>query len=189
MKDFIRRYLKQINGCLNKISPEQIIDVADLIYNAYQQEKHVFVCGNGGSSATASHFVCDLAKGVSTNSKKRLKAIGLNDCIPLMMAWSNDDSFDNVFCEQLKNFARPGDVLIAISASGNSPNILNAVDFANSIDLVTVGLIGFDGGALAQRANKKIVVPGNNMEQIEDIHLIITHMIKQMLIEMLKKEN
>lgn len=148
-----------------------------ILAEANKNNKKVFICGNGGSAATASHFVCDLAKGTIVKGRKRFKVIGLTDNIPLMTAWSNDTSYANLFKEQLENLIEEGDVVIGISGSGNSENVLNALLLANERLAITIGLTGFEGGKLKGVAQECLVVPSNSMEQIEDIHLMLEHLI------------
>jgi len=144
---------------------------------ARAEGRAIFVCGNGGSASTASHFVCDMVKGASYGRAARFRIQALTDSIPTITAYSNDVSYDHVFVEQLRNFARPDDVLIAISGSGNSPNVLRAVEYANSIGCYTIGLSGRDGGQLAPVSRLSIHVPEPHMGRIEDAHLHICHMI------------
>jgi len=139
--------------------------------------RQAFVCGNGGSAATASHFVCDMVKGASYNRQPRFRILALNDSLPTLTAYSNDVSYESVFVEQLKNFARPGDLLMAISGSGNSPNVVRAAEYANSIGCLTLALTGRDGGRLGAIAKLNIQVPVPHMGRIEDAHMIICHMI------------
>jgi D-sedoheptulose 7-phosphate isomerase len=144
---------------------------------ARAEDRQIFVCGNGGSAATASHFVCDMVKGASYGKPGRFRILALTDSMPTLTAYSNDVSYDDVFVEQLKNFARPGDVVMAISGSGNSPNVVKAIEYANSIGCRTLGLTGRDGGKLGSLANLNIHVSEPHMGRIEDAHHIICHMI------------
>lgn len=139
--------------------------------------RHIFVCGNGGSASTASHFACDVIKGASFQRDRRFRILALTDSLPTLTAYSNDVSYDCVFIEQLKNFAQPGDVVMAISGSGNSPNVLRAVEYANSIGCRTIALTGRDGGKLGPLAQLEIRVPVPHMGRIEDAHLTVCHMI------------
>ncbi len=150
--------------------------------------KQVFVCGNGGSAATASHMVCDLGKGCIVDGKKRFKVIGLNDNIPMLTAWSNDTDYTQAYMEQLVNFLEEGDVVIGISGSGNSPNVLNALKYANDAGAVTVGMTGFQGGKMKDIAKVCLVVPSDNMERIEDLHLVLEHLMKLYIREVIEKE-
>src|SRR5262245_3071237 len=155
-----RQFLDRVGEELMKIDPAQVQDLADAIYACYEKRSTVFVIGNGGSGSNASHFCEDLGKctlrreDFDNDKKKRLRILSLTDNTPYILAWANDDGFDRVFAEQLKNLANPGDLLIAISGSGNSPNILRAVDWANRNGLITYGCTGFSGGELKGMAHK-----------------------------------
>jgi len=144
--------------------------------------------GNGGSASTASHFACDLGKGLSLPGKKRFKALALCDNIPTMTAYANDCSYEDIFSEQLKNIVEAGDCVVAISGSGNSKNVLKAVELANQHSAITIGLTGFQGGRLKDLVSECLIVPNNTMEQVEDIHLVILHAIKLVLIDMLRED-
>jgi D-sedoheptulose 7-phosphate isomerase len=161
-----------------------------LFERAHAQERTVFVIGNGGSAATASHMMNDLNKGTLGHKGdatwKRFKVIALTDNVSLMTAWANDTNFNTVFSEPLKNLANRGDVLIAISASGNSPNIIAAVEVAKQLGLTVLGLGGFTGGKLAQRADVCFVVPSSGYGPVEDVHMILDHILTGYLYEKLK---
>lgn len=154
---------------------EDVDRVASLLVEAYEQERSIFLFGNGGSAALASHFACDLGKGTANGSKKRFRVMALTDNVPLMTAWANDSKFEDIFAEQLANFARPGDIAFAISGSGNSPNVLLALKAAKAIGSITVGLGGFAGGRMRALCDLCIVVPCDNMQIIEDLHLCVAH--------------
>jgi D-sedoheptulose 7-phosphate isomerase len=149
----------------------------EILREARDHNRHVFVCGNGGSASTASHFVCDMVKGASFNRESRFRIMALTDSLPTITAYSNDVSYDCIFEEQMKNFANKGDVLIAISGSGNSPNVVRATEYANSIGCHTIALTGRDGGKLGKAAELEIRVSDHHMGRIEDGHLIICHMM------------
>ena len=167
----------------DKLDVAQISGLADDIYQAYEESKFVFICGNGGSGSNSSHFCEDLGKSTlrredfTKEGVKRLKVLSLTDNTPYILAWGNDEGFDRVFVEQLKNFAGPGDVLIAISGSGNSPNILNAVEWGNSHGLKTWGITGYTGGKLKDLGQKNFHVPLDDMGMVESIHLVAFHWI------------
>lgn len=144
---------------------------------ARDHQRHIFVCGNGGSASTASHFACDVVKGASFGRDQRFRIMALTDSLPTLTAYSNDVSYECVFVEQLRNFAQAGDLVMAISGSGNSPNVLRAVEYANSIGCKTIGLTGRDGGKLRPLAQLNIHVPAPHMGRIEDAHMIVCHMI------------
>ena len=155
--------------------------MVSLILDAYRSDDRIFVMGNGGSGSTASHFACDLNKGCCMDLDKKFKMVCLNDNIPTLLALANDVSYEVVFEEQLKNFFCAGDLVIGISASGNSENVLRAVRFAKANQGRTVGLSGFRGGALAQLVDVSLVAASDDMQKIEDIHLIAVHMIMQIV--------
>lgn len=177
------QYLQRVAQVFETLDLTQTERLADDIYAAYQQGKFVFICGNGGSGSNSSHFCEDLGKSTldrkdfTNDAVKRLKVLSLTDNTPYILAWGNDEGFDRVFVEQLKNFASPGDVLVAISGSGNSPNILNAVDWANRRGMVTWGITGFTGGTLQKTGQKNLHVPMDDMGMVESIHLLLFHWI------------
>jgi D-sedoheptulose 7-phosphate isomerase len=172
-------FMARVATELGRIDPAQIQNLADLIYERYTQSRFVFVIGNGGSGSNASHFCEDLGKGTlrrvdfDDESKKRLKIISLTDNTPYILAWGNDEGFDRVFSEQLKNLASPGDLLIAISGSGNSANILRAVEWSHRHGVETIGCTGFTGGKLKELANHNLHVPLDDMGIVETIHLVV----------------
>jgi len=143
--------------------------------------------GNGGSAATASHFACDLAKGTITPGRPRFRVTALTDNVPLMTAWSNDVSYDDVFADQLSGLIRRADVVVAISGSGNSANILRAVEVALRMGGITIGLSGFDGGQLSTMVDVPVVVPCDCMEQIEDVHVVLCHLMCTVLRERMQR--
>lgn len=178
-----REFLQQVGETMLRVDERQINKLADLIYECYQQGRFVFICGNGGSGSNASHFCEDLGKGTlrredfDNDSRKRLKVLSLTDNTPYILAWANDEGFDRIFVEQLKNLASPRDLLIAISGSGNSPNVLRAVEWANQHGLVTFGCTGFSGGKLKTLAQHHLHVPIDDMGIVESIHLTIFHWV------------
>src|SRR5580704_16958611 len=177
------QFLDRVAQELGKLDTAQMQQLADAIYARYQSRNLVFVIGNGGSGSTASHFCEDLGKctlrreDFDNDQKKRLRILSLTDNTPYILAWANDEGFERVFVEQLKNLASPGDLLIAISGSGNSPNILKAVDWANRHDLRTFGCTGFSGGQLQTLAQKNLHVPLDDMGIVETIHLAAFHWV------------
>lgn len=175
--DFIKGYRAQLAETLGKISAEAVAEATVWLRAAREEDRQIFVCGNGGSAATASHLVCDVLKGCSYNRPRRFRIQSLHDSLPTLTAYSNDVSYDCVFVEQLKNFARPGDVLICISGSGNSPNVLRAAEWANQNGLKTIGLTGRDGGQLGRLSQLEINVADPHMGRIEDGHMFICHML------------
>ena len=164
-----------------KKNAEQIHIIFKKIKDARNRKKKIFVMGNGGSSSTASHFVADLLKTSLVKEKKRIQAISLTDNVPVLMAWGNDTSFENIFANQLENFLEKGDLVIGISGSGNSQNVLNAIKLANKKNAVTIGLSGRNGGKLSKIAKNNLVIPNDNMLTIESMHLLICHLLTTML--------
>ncbi len=177
MLNRIRTYLGEVSSLVMQVPPEEIDRVTGIIMDAYRNGRTVFVFGNGGGSATATHFVCDLAKGTATENRPRLKAISLSDNIALLTAWANDTDYTNTFGEQLSNFVQDGDVVIGLSGSGMSPNVINAFHIANEAKASTILFSGFGGGKARLVADESIIVPSDDMQQIEDVHLILAHII------------
>jgi D-sedoheptulose 7-phosphate isomerase len=179
----VRPFLERVGQELSRIDPAEVKALADAIYICYQERRMVFVCGNGGSGSNASHFCEDLGKctlrreDYDNDKKKRLRMLSLTDNTPYILAWANDEGFERVFAEQLKNLASPGDLLIAISGSGNSPNVLRAVEWANKNGLKTFGCTGFDGGKLKKLAHQGLHVPLDDMGIVESIHLTAFHWV------------
>ncbi len=173
----IKRYIANLQAAINALSIDKIRSVIELIMQTYRADKQIFVIGNGGSASTASHFACDLGKGTIVEGKPRLRVISLTDNVALMSAWANDLSYEDIFVEQLKNLLNPGDLVIGISASGNSVNVTKAIEYANLMGCPTVGLTGFGGGKLAKIADESIIVDSHDYGPVEDIHLIIDHII------------
>lgn len=184
----INSYLNSICKILNNLSYSKIEEIMEIIYRTYLNDHYIFLLGNGGSAATASHIACDLGKGTVLTGKKRVKVMSLTDNLPLITAWANDTQYENIFAEQLAHFITPGDLVIGISGSGKSKNVLNAIKLARDNKAVTVGLTGFDGGELKDLVDYCLIIPCNNMQQIEDCHLIITHLIFTLLRERIAKE-
>ncbi len=185
---FSQQYIADLNKLLDDFPHQQFEQMIAALLDAYENEKHIFVMGNGGSAATASHWVCDLNKGCCLHLDKKFKMISLNDNISTMMAYANDLSYDDVFVEQLKNFFRPGDVVIGISGSGNSENVLRAIDYAARHDGLTMGLCGYSGGKLKEMVAIPLHARMDDMQKVEDVHLIIVHMVMQRLVKELGDE-
>lgn len=177
MIENIRAYLDQVSNLVLQIPPDHIERITGIILQAYRAGRRVFVFGNGGGSATSAHFVCDLAKGTAMPGKPRLKAISLSENMPLLTAWANDTDYTNTFGEQLRNLVEPGDVVIGLSGSGMSPNVINAFRVANEAGATSVLLSGYTGGQAVGVASESLVVPSEDMQQIEDVHLILAHII------------
>lgn len=171
-------YLDELAATVQRISRAEVQAVVDALLNAANSRRQIFIIGNGGSAATASHMMNDLNKLTIAPGQPRLRAIALTDNMPLVTAWGNDVSFDESFAEPLRNLMQPGDVLIAISTSGNSPNIVRAVEVAHGeFQAQVIGLVGDVGGKLAQLADLVIRVPSPHIGQQEDGHLILNHAI------------
>jgi D-sedoheptulose 7-phosphate isomerase len=179
ISDVISIFLKEQQICLDNMNPHTKIleDIITMLLHARDNGKIIFTVGNGGSGSTASHFVSDLLKTTITKNSKRFKAISLVDNIPVNLAWSNDVSFDQSFAEQLKNFCSKDDILIGFSGSGNSLNVVNAMKFAKNQHCKCIGITGMGGGKLSKLCDLTIVVPSNDMLQIESAHVTLCHCI------------
>jgi D-sedoheptulose 7-phosphate isomerase len=176
-QNFPALYKQLLLEAIEQIDLDKVSQAIEWFREARQNGQQIFVCGNGGSASTASHFVCDMVKGASYKRPSRFRILALTDSLATLTAYSNDVSYDVVFEEQLKNFARPGDLVMAISGSGNSPNVIRAVQYANSAGCRTLALTGRDGGRLGPLAQLNLQVPVPHMGRIEDAHMIICHMI------------
>ncbi len=174
---FANSYKTALLGALETIDLPRVEEAIRWFEEVRQRGGQIFTCGNGGSASTASHFVCDMLKGASFGREKRFRIQSLTDSLPTLTAYANDVSYDSVFVEQLKNYAKPGDLVMAISGSGNSPNVLCAIEYANSAGCRTISLTGRDGGKLAAMAQLNIQVSDPHMGRIEDGHHIVCHMI------------
>lgn len=177
-------YNKELAAELDKIDPKQVDKLAKIIYEAYKKNKTVYFAGNGGSAATASHWATDIQKTVILKNYKRpdrIKTISLADNVSLITAWANDYDFNHIFSEQLAALATKDDVLIAISGSGNSPNIIEALKQAKKLEMVTFALLGFKGGDAGNLTKNKIVVTNSHYGIIEDIHMILCHSVTEIL--------
>ena len=177
----ITAYFDRLKVTIDKISKLDLSDLMNVLVDAKESEKQIFIMGNGGSSATASHYVCDFNKGISMNQDKKFKFICLNDNIPSLMAYANDLSFEDIFVEQLKSFYQKGDIVIGISGSGNSMNVLKAIDYANENGGVTVGLTGYSGGKLIEMAQHNVHIPIDDMQIAEDLHMVLDHCMMKIL--------
>lgn len=173
----INTYFAQLEQMMQSISHSDLQQVLFLLEEAYCNGCRIFTMGNGGSAATASHFALDLAKNTIIPGAPRLKAISLTDHVPLITAWSNDTAYEHIFAEQLASMIEPGDVVIGISTSGNSLNVINALHLAREYQASTVGLLGARGGKIMEIVDVYVLAPGQNIEQEEDAHLILCHVI------------
>jgi D-sedoheptulose 7-phosphate isomerase len=174
-------YISHLKKVLDTFPHETFEDIGRVLLSAYHDEKHIFIMGNGGSGSTASHFACDINKGCCLDLEKKFRVICLNDNIPSILAYANDLSYDKIFVEQIKNFLQSGDVVIGISGSGNSDNVLQAVSYAKDKGARTIGLSGYDGGRLAQIVDISFVAEVNDMQKAEDVHMIVIHILMQYL--------
>lgn len=184
----IQSYLAGLQQTLQRLPDAAIRDVILTLHRARHEKRKIFVMGNGGSASTASHFVCDLAKNTRVAGLPDFRVLGLADNMAILSAYSNDEGYHNVFAQQLASFVDAGDVVIAISTSGNSPNVLEAVRVANEANAQTIGFTGFDGGKLASLVALHVHVPSDRIEQVEDIHLVLEHLICSILREMAWEE-
>ncbi len=175
--NFSAEYLAQLRETIGHLDLAKVDQAIEWFREARDSGRQIFVCGNGGSASTASHFATDIVKGASYNRARRFKILALTDSLSTISAYANDVCYDCVFTEQLKNFAAPGDLLVAISGSGNSPNVVKAVEYANSAGCRTLALTGRDGGKLGPLAHLNIHVPEPHMGRIEDAHMIVCHII------------
>jgi D-sedoheptulose 7-phosphate isomerase len=175
--DSIRHYITELKWTLDLLPLETINEVVSVLHTARLNEQQVFTMGNGGSASTASHFACDLAKNTRKNGWPHFRVVGLADNMASFSAYANDEGYENVFAQQLASLVRPGDVVIGISASGNSANVIKATELANEMGAKTIGFTGFDGGRLARIVGINVHVPSNYIEQVEDIHLMLEHLI------------
>jgi D-sedoheptulose 7-phosphate isomerase len=171
------KYKTALLEAIDRIDTARVTEAIEWFRESRDNSKNIFVCGNGGSASTATHFACDMVKGASYNRESRFRIQALGDSLATLTAYSNDVGYDTVFVEQLKNFAEPGDLVMCISGSGNSPNVLRAMEYANSIGCKTIALTGRDGGQLGPLAQLNIQVAVPHMGRIEDAHMIVCHMI------------
>lgn len=183
MKDGInivsaKQYFDDLQRVVARVSREGLDQIASTLMEAYESGRTVFTFGNGGSAALASHLACDLGKGTAyCNGGKRFRVLALTDNLSVLTAWANDSGYEDVFSEQLRTFIQPQDVAFAISASGNSKNVLNALRVAREARAKTVGISGFEGGEMKPLCDICVVVPSSNMQIIEDLHLAMSHSI------------
>jgi D-sedoheptulose 7-phosphate isomerase len=183
LEPYLRSYVAETRSCLE--APyllDAIRKIVPIFLKAREEDRTIFFFGNGGSASTASHFVVDIAKGTRPSLKpgpatQRFRCLALNDNVPSIMAWANDADYTRIFAEQLRSLAVPGDVVVAISGSGNSPNVLEAVQAAKELGVRTIGLSGIGGGKLKDLVDVSLVVPSNSMQHTEDVHLMVLHFL------------
>ena len=179
--NFVKLYTEQLSDVLSALPEDKFYEINAALQDARETGKQIFTAGNGGSAAAASHMVCDFGKNTREDGKKRMRAICLNDNIPSVMAYANDEGYEVIFSEQLLALGQPGDILIAISGSGNSANILKVIETARQMQIKVIGLTGFQGGKMKAMTDICLVVPSDSMEIIEDVHLIINHILAGLL--------
>ncbi len=177
----VDQYLAGLSQLLAAMPRQPLVEIVAVIKQARAEKRRIFIFGNGGSSSTASHMACDFGKNTRSASQPHLRVMSLNDNMATLTAYANDEGYDKVFSEPLRSLAEPGDVAIAISGSGNSPNVLEGVKAARQLGLKTIGLTGFNGGKLKDLVDLCEIIPSNSMEQIEDAHLIIDHILTVIL--------
>ena len=182
-------YLAELATALAATPREPLDEIAWALWETYRRDGTIIACGNGGSAASASHLACDLAKWTIHEGRRRVRAIARTDNVPIMTAWSNDTAYERAFVEQLMSLYRPGDTLVAISGSGNSPNVLRAVEWANEQGAPTIGLTGFDGGKLAGLARHAMIAPSHLMPLVEDVHIALCHGLAVTLGAMIAEEH
>jgi len=174
---YIQWYLEEVGSILEQLPKDQITQIIHTLEQARMERRQIFLIGNGGSAATASHFANDLLKATVAEGKPRMKAIALTDNIPIMLAYANDCGYETIFAEQLDALSAPGDLVVAFSGSGRSPNVIRALDLARERGLTTIGITGRDGGDMRERCDICLIAPCEPMEQIEDIHVVLCHLI------------
>jgi D-sedoheptulose 7-phosphate isomerase len=178
---FVSTYVDELKACLDAMAASDVVRLIACLEDAYAADRQIFVIGNGGSASTASHMACDLAKNLYPPAAdppvRRLRVTSLTDNVALITALANDCGYDRVFAEQLRNFVQPGDLVIAISASGNSPNVLEALALARARGAVTAALLGFGGGRARDMVDVALVAASNDYGQVENLHLVVNHLI------------
>ena len=170
-------YLLSVQAVLARLDHAIVDRMVEVVWRGYEQGRTLFLFGNGGSAALASHFASDIGKGTIAGKRKRLKTVALTDNVALITAWANDRAYDAIFAEQLESLAEKGDIALAISGSGNSPNVIRGLETARRIGAETLLLTGFEGGRAKPLADLCLVVPSDSMQLIEDAHLCATHAI------------
>jgi D-sedoheptulose 7-phosphate isomerase len=177
VREWIAEYVRQQKAALDSIPAEAVAELIELFREAHRNDRQIFVFGNGGSASNSSHFITDLGKGASDKLRSRFRCLSLNDNISWITALGNDYAYEDVFLRQLQNFARPGDIAMTMSVSGNSPNLVKAIDWAVNNGMYTVALVGAKRGRLAQLAQKVIVIDSEHYGRVEDAHMGICHML------------
>jgi D-sedoheptulose 7-phosphate isomerase len=175
--DRIAFYLRDVGKLIAELPVERLRGMVDRLLAAYDEGRQVFLLGNGGSASTCSHIVNDFQKCIYLAGGKTFRCMSLTDNVALMTAWANDTSYEQIFAEQLRPWAQPGDLVFCVSGSGNSPNVLRAAELARELGAYTVGLTGYQGGKLAPLVDEALVVPCDNMQRIEDCHMVVLHLL------------
>lgn len=183
----ITSYFDRLKAVLDSVRVEDVEKLISIVEDAYSRDAAIFVCGNGGSWSTASHWVCDHAKGACMPGKRRVRMFAPGDNVPMLTAYGNDVGYDSIFSEPLRTYAKPGDVVVLITASGNSLNILEAAKTARELKTTVVGLIGFGGGKLAAMTDHNIIVESREYGPVEDLHLVLNHIISTYLKEFIAR--
>ncbi|MBI2143990.1 SIS domain-containing protein [Candidatus Woesearchaeota archaeon] len=193
MVEFVKNYIAELKKEIDTINPEDVTRVVDILFDAWKNDRQVFIFGNGGSAATSSHFACDIAKGtlqrVYDHAEKRFRVSSLTDNVATMTAYANDLSYDDVFSQQLCHYVQKGDVVIAITGSGNSKNVINAVELAKKFGAVTIAFLGFDGGKLKAIADHVVHVKSNHYGRVEDCHDMLHHLVTYYLQKKIKENS
>ena len=184
--NYAKNYSAELKKTIDKLPMDKINQAIRVLHDARMKDRKIFIMGNGGSASTASHFVCDLAKNTRRIDIPAFRVIGLTDNMAIFSAYANDEGYENVFAQQLANLVEPGDVVIAISGSGKSPNVLKAVELANKVGAYTIGFTGFEGGKLGPLSKLNINIPSDRIEMVEDLHMAAEHMICGALYHMIE---
>lgn len=188
MRQEVGQYFENLKRVVDSLRLDEVVQAMEAIEQAYYRNANIYIFGNGGSAATASHFVCDFNKGMCEDITTKFRVICLNDNVPVMTAIANDYTYEDIFYRQLIDKLLPGDLVMAISGSGNSKNIIKAVDYAKHISCEVLGITGFDGGELYQKSDYHLHVPVKDMQMTEDIHMIFDHMIMRVLGEKIAQD-
>ena len=177
----IATYFDALKTTIDATPKEDINQVLNVLSQAYEQRQQVFIMGNGGSAATASHFACDFNEGISEGKTKQFRVIALTDNIPSITAIANDMGYEMIFAQQLSSLMEPGDYVVGISGSGNSENVIRAIDYANEHGAITIGFTGYSGGRLKQKAQYNIHINIDDMQVAEDLHMVLNHVMMRVL--------
>lgn len=172
----IEGYLSRLKSTMDLVSRDELQGFLALLVESLEANRRIYVMGNGGSASTASHYVADFNKGLSWGKRRRFRFHCLNDNVPTLTAYANDVSYEDVFVEPLRNFLEAGDLVIAISGSGNSRNVIKAIEYANGAGAITFGITGYDGGRLRKIAQRGLHVPIDDMQVVEDLHMVFDHL-------------